>query len=68
MPDIKTVIVEEEDPYGPYGAKSVWEAVTDPVVAAICNAVYDAVEVRITRLPVTSEFLLKAIRARENGS
>ena len=52
----------------PYGAKSVREAVTDPVVAAICNAVYDAVEVRITRLPVTSEFLLKAIRARENGS
>ena len=25
MPDIKTVIVEEEDPYGPYGAKSVRE-------------------------------------------
>ena len=62
MPDIKTVIVEEEDPYGPYGAKSVGEAATDPVAAAICNAIYNAVGVRITRLPVTAESLLKAIK------
>jgi CO/xanthine dehydrogenase Mo-binding subunit len=68
MPEIKTVIVEEEDPYGPYGAKSVGEAATDPVVAAICNAIYNAVGVRITSLPVTSESLLKGIRAKEKGS
>jgi CO/xanthine dehydrogenase Mo-binding subunit len=62
MPDIKTVIVEEEDPYGPYGAKSVGEAATDPVVAAICNAIYNAVGIRLTRLPVTAESLLRAIK------
>ena len=34
MPDIKTVIVEEEDPYGPFGAKSVrkqlWTRLSQP--------------------------------------
>jgi CO/xanthine dehydrogenase Mo-binding subunit len=58
MPDIKTVIVEEEDPYGTLWSEKCKGGSYGPVVAAICNAVYDAVEVRITRLPVTSEFLL----------
>lgn len=65
MPDIIPVIVEEEDPNGPYGAKSVGESSINPVVGAICNAIYDAVGVRITRLPVTPESLLKAIKAKE---
>lgn len=64
MPDIVPVIVEEADPNGPYGAKSVGEAAIDPVVAAICNAVYNAVGVRITRLPVMAETLLEAIQAK----
>jgi CO/xanthine dehydrogenase Mo-binding subunit len=62
-----TVIIEEEDPYGPYGAKSVGEAALDPVAAAICNAIYNAVNIRVDRLPVTPEFLLKAIKSRKNS-
>jgi len=68
MPDVETVIVEEEDPYGPYGAKSVGEAATDPVAAAICNAIYNAVGIRITRLPVTADSLLKLIKIKEMNS
>ncbi len=65
MPTIVPIIVEEEDPYGPYGAKSVGEAALDPAPAAICNAIYNAVGIRITRLPVTAESLLEAIKVRE---
>jgi CO/xanthine dehydrogenase Mo-binding subunit len=65
IPPIEPIIVEEEDPYGPYGAKSVGEAALDPVAAAICNAIYNAVGVRITKLPVTPEALLEAIKAKE---
>lgn len=64
MPNIVSVIVEEEDPNGPYGAKSVGEAAMNPVAAAICNAIYNAVGVRMTRLPVRPETLLKAVRKR----
>lgn len=64
MPNIIPVIVEEEDPNGPYGAKSVGEAAMDPVVAAICNAIYNAIGVRIIRLPVRCESLLEAVKAK----
>jgi CO/xanthine dehydrogenase Mo-binding subunit len=63
MPNITPVIVEENDPNGPYGAKSVGEAALDPVAATICNAIYNAVGVRITKLPVKCETLLEAIKA-----
>jgi CO/xanthine dehydrogenase Mo-binding subunit len=65
MPEMEPVIVEEADANGPYGAKSVGEAAIDPVAAAICNAIYHAVGVRITRLPVRAETLLSAIQARK---
>jgi CO/xanthine dehydrogenase Mo-binding subunit len=65
MPSIDPLIIEEADPNGPYGAKSVGEAAIDPVAAAICNAIYNAVGVRITRLPVRAETLLDAIKAEK---
>jgi CO/xanthine dehydrogenase Mo-binding subunit len=67
MPEMEPVIVEAPDPNGPYGAKSVGEAAIDPVAAAICNAVYHAVGVRITRLPVRAETLLAAIQAQQTN-
>jgi CO/xanthine dehydrogenase Mo-binding subunit len=67
MVNVVPILVEEEDPKGPYGAKSLGEAAFNPVAAAICNAIYDAVGVRVTRLPVLPETLLEAIRARDRG-
>ena len=65
-PRVQTILVETNDPYGPFGAKGVGEAPIIPTAAAVANAVYDAVGVRITELPITPEKLLKAIRA-QNG-
>ncbi len=56
MPDVEILSVEDApDPRGPFGAKGVGEAATVPPPAAILNAIYNAVGVRITDLPVTPE-------------
>ena len=70
MPVIETVIIETLDPEGPFGAKGVGEMGGTPTAAAIANAIYDAVGVRLTRLPMTPERVLAALdgqRPQANG-
>ncbi|MFD2181555.1 xanthine dehydrogenase family protein molybdopterin-binding subunit [Rhodoplanes azumiensis] len=64
MPEIDEDIVENFDETGPFGAKAVGEPSLVPTAAAVTNAIYDAVGVRITSLPATSEKVLKAIKAK----
>ncbi|WP_372714122.1 xanthine dehydrogenase family protein molybdopterin-binding subunit [Ilyobacter sp.] len=61
MPEIYPVIVEETDITGPFGAKGVGEPALIPVAPSIINAVYDAIGVRFTELPITPEKVLKAL-------
>lgn len=61
MPPVQIIEVESIDPEGPYGAKGVGEPGLVPTAAAIANAIYDAVGVRITELPITPEKILKAL-------
>ncbi len=63
MPQIETIIVETDDPGGPFGAKGVGEMGGTPTAAAIANAIYDAVGLRLTQLPMTPERVLEAIVA-----
>jgi 4-hydroxybenzoyl-CoA reductase subunit alpha len=60
-PDIETIIVETIDPEGPFGAKEAGEGSLAGVIPAIANAVYDAVGVWITTLPITPEKILKEL-------
>jgi 4-hydroxybenzoyl-CoA reductase subunit alpha len=62
-PDIVPIIVESVDPEGPFGAKEAGEGSLAAVIPAVANAIYDAVGVRITALPITPEKVLKALRA-----
>jgi xanthine dehydrogenase molybdenum-binding subunit len=62
---VEAVIVEDPDPAGPFGAKGIGEPGLVPTAPAIANAVYDAVGVRITDLPITPEKVLKALREKE---
>jgi 4-hydroxybenzoyl-CoA reductase alpha subunit len=62
MPPIESILVETDDPAGPFGAKGMAEPACIPTAPAIANAVYDAVGVRIRELPITPEKVLKAIR------
>jgi CO/xanthine dehydrogenase Mo-binding subunit len=63
-PDIEVDIVDSYDPTGPFGAKGVGEPTLVPTAAAIGNAIYDAVGVRITSLPATAEKVFKALQAK----
>jgi CO/xanthine dehydrogenase Mo-binding subunit len=66
MPEMDTVIVESYDPTSAFGGKEVGEAPTGPVCAAILNAVYDAVGVRLTDIPVTPEKVFRAMRGQHS--
>jgi CO/xanthine dehydrogenase Mo-binding subunit len=52
---------------GPYGAKSIGELTTPLIPAALSNAVYDAVGVRIVDLPLSAEKVYLALRALEGA-
>jgi CO/xanthine dehydrogenase Mo-binding subunit len=68
---ISVEFADSYEPSGPYGAKSVGEIGIDTPPAAITNAIYNAVGVRIKELPVTSEKVLMGIleqNDKENGN
>ena len=48
FPEIVPIVVEDPYPNGPFGAKGVGEPGTLATAAAVANAIYDAVGVRIT--------------------
>lgn len=61
-PEIETVIVEELEPSGPFGAKGIGEAVCVPITPAITNAIHDATGIWITHIPATAERVYMALR------
>ena len=66
MPEIKTIIVESNDPIGPYKAKGL-DTPCMAICQAIGNAIYDAIGIRIKELPITPEKILKALEEKEKG-
>jgi CO/xanthine dehydrogenase Mo-binding subunit len=65
LPLIEPVIVEEADEEGPFGARGVGEPPILALAPAIANAIFDAVGVRITSLPITAEKVLQALRQQQ---
>ncbi len=63
VPEMEYIIVETNDPYGPYGAKEVGEG---PIVCtmAISNAVNNAIGNPVREFPITPERILQAIKAK----
>ena len=61
LPMIDAVIVEVPNPGHPYGVRGVGEVPIVPPPAAIANAIYDAIGVRMTELPMSPDRLLKAM-------
>lgn len=62
MPEIESIAVEYPEDLGPYGAKGIAEITLVPVAPAIINAIYDAVGVRLNRIPATPERLYWALK------
>jgi CO/xanthine dehydrogenase Mo-binding subunit len=65
VPEIIPIMVEDPYPHGPFGAKGVGEPGTVATAAALANAIYDAVGVRITQLPITAERIWQALQEKE---
>jgi len=64
MPGLDTIIADTFEPTGPFGAKGVGEGATNPVAAAVCNAISNAVGVRIFDLPATGEKIARLLKEK----
>lgn len=64
-PPIHSNIIETIDPEGPFGAKETGEGALHPSIPAITNAIYDAVGIRITSLPIRPEDVLAKLKEKK---
>lgn len=62
--DHNVAVLERPAEDAPYGGKGPGEMCANPVIPAIANAVYSAVGVRVDRLPITPEKVLRGIKAQ----
>jgi CO/xanthine dehydrogenase Mo-binding subunit len=65
LPMIDTVIVEVPNPGHPYGVRGVGEVPIVPPPAAVANAIYHAIGVRMTELPMSPGRVTKALFAKK---
>jgi len=66
-PEIHTILVETDDPEGPFGAKEAGQGPLLPVIPAIANAIHHAVGIRIDEVPITPDKILKALEDKRLG-
>jgi len=66
-PEIHTILVETDDPEGPFGAKEAGQGPLLPVIPAVANAVHDAVGVRIDETPISPDKVIKALELLRQG-
>ena len=67
LPRVTTILIENPSADGPYGAKGISEMANNPQPPAIAAAVYDAIGVWITELPITPEKVLRALEKKGAG-
>ena len=68
LPQLDTLIIENPSSDGPYGAKGIGEMANNAQPPAIATAVFDAVGVWVTELPITPERVLRALEAKAAGT
>jgi 4-hydroxybenzoyl-CoA reductase alpha subunit len=66
-PEIHTILVETDDPEGPFGAKEAGQGPLLPVIPAIANAIHHALGIRIDEVPITPDKVLKALEEKRLG-
>ena len=64
MSEVVTLLVEDPDANGPFGAKEVGQGPLLPVPPALANALHDAVGVRIDEIPATPEKVFQALKLK----
>jgi CO/xanthine dehydrogenase Mo-binding subunit len=61
VPDIEVIVLESGEGMGPFGARGIGEPPIGPPLAAVANAIRDAVGARPTALPITPERVLACL-------
>ena len=61
IPPITSIIADSYEPHGPFGAKEIGETSRAAAIAAIANAICNAIGARIYTLPVTPDRIFSAI-------
>jgi CO/xanthine dehydrogenase Mo-binding subunit len=61
VPEVEVIFIQNDDGYGPYGAKSIGEAGKTLSPAAIANAIHNAIGRRMKDLPITRDRILGAL-------
>jgi CO/xanthine dehydrogenase Mo-binding subunit len=67
IPPFEAILAQRGDGIGPYGAKGGGEGALNPVAAAIANAVYRAVGIRLREAPFTPERVWLALREQASA-
>ena len=65
VPEIVPAIVEKENARSPEDIRGIGEPATIPTAAAVANAVYDAIGVRVNHLPLTPEKVYWALKSKK---
>ncbi len=65
IPEFSDIHIDSIEPKGPFGGKEVGECARAAVIAAIANAVFDAIGARIYSLPITPEKILEALKNKQ---
>ena len=65
LPEIETILVESPNPGHPYGVRGVGEVPIVPPLAAVANAIYDAIGIRVRHLPASPKVILEELLARD---
>ncbi|MEW5847454.1 MAG: xanthine dehydrogenase family protein molybdopterin-binding subunit [Myxococcota bacterium] len=65
VPRIHPILVETNDPVGPYGAKEAGEGPLHSSIPAIANAIHDAVGIRVNAVPFSPSQVLRLLHAKE---
>jgi CO/xanthine dehydrogenase Mo-binding subunit len=67
IPEVVPILVEDEEPTGPFGAKGLGEPALIPTAPAILNAIADAIGERIYDLPANLERVVEAVRKSQRS-
>lgn len=65
VPRVQSILIEDPDAHGPFGAKGIGEQVLIPTAPAILNALRDATGAVVRDLPATPDKVLRALRAAQ---
>jgi aldehyde oxidoreductase len=61
VPPVESILIEDQSPIGPFGAKGIGEQAVIPTAPAVLNALHDAIGIRVRKIPATPDRVRAAI-------